>query len=57
MSTEARKKATMRYERHNVKRVIVKFFPDDRELYEHVKSQPSMMGYIKDLIRADMEQR
>lgn len=55
MATDAQKRATMRYEKHNVKRVTVKFFPDDMEMYEHVRSQPSMMGYIKELIRKDME--
>ena len=52
--TEAQKKALDKY-KANVKRFTVDFPPTDAELYEHLSKQPNKQGYIKSLIRADME--
>ena len=55
MATEAQRRATERYRRKSTKQVIVRFYPGDMELYEHLRSQPNMAGYVKRLIREDME--
>lgn len=45
-----------RYQKENVKRVVVKFNQKtELELYQHVMSHPNVQGYIKSLIKADME--
>ena len=57
MVTEAQKRASERYRKKSVKQLSVRFFPADMELYEHAKAQPNTMGYIKRLIREDMERQ
>ena len=39
----------------DVKRITVDFRPVDHDLFEHLNQQPNKQGYIKALIRADME--
>ena len=41
----------------NQRQIVLPFLPSERDLYEWVKSQEDMMGYIKELIRDDMEWR
>lgn len=59
MTSESQKKAAKKYkEKYNketLKRITTDFYPADTELWEHVQKQPNKQGYIKDLIRADME--
>lgn len=46
-------------QKNNVRQVMVKFNrsnPDENELFEHLFSQGNMQGYVKGLIRQDMEQ-
>ena len=57
MATEAQKRAAAKYEKEHVRRKVVKFFPADADLLEHLESQPRQNAYIKELIRRDMEQR
>ncbi len=54
MATEAQKKALKKY-KAKVKRLTVDFPVSEAELYAHVEKQPNKQGYIKSLIRADME--
>ena len=54
MATEAQKKANKKY-KENVKRITVDFPPAEAELWDQVSKQPNKQGYIKSLIRADME--
>lgn len=54
MATEAQKRAAARYEKEHVRRKVVKFFPADADLLEHLESQPRQNAYIKELIRRDM---
>lgn len=54
MATEAQKKALKKY-KAKVKRLTVDFPVSEAELYTHVEKQPNKQGYIKSLIRADME--
>jgi hypothetical protein len=47
--------AHARYQKDKTKMKGVRFFPDDMELLEHAESTGNFSGYIKNLIRADME--
>lgn len=54
MASDAQKRALEKY-KAKVKRFTVDFPPTDAELWEHLNKQPNKQGYIKALIRADME--
>ena len=56
-ATEAQRRANLKYLREKVKSVNVRFYPDDRELWDFLGEQPNKQGYIRGLIRADMESR
>lgn len=53
-TSAAQLRATKKY-KANVKRFTVDFPPSEAELWEHLQNQPNKQGYIKSLIRADME--
>lgn len=55
-TSEAQKRASMRYDKANMTSRVVKFSPRERELLEHLDKQPNKSGYLKELIRRDMEQ-
>lgn len=57
MTSEAQKRATQRYQKDKVKQQLVKFYPSDADVYEFLQRQENKAGYIKALIRADMERR
>ena len=52
--TEAEKKAKKKY-RDQGKRLTVDFYPSEADLITHLEKQPNKQGYIKSLIRADIE--
>lgn len=52
--TEAQKNAKKKY-RDKGKRLTVDFYPSEADLISHIERQPNKQGYIKSLIRADME--
>ena len=52
--TEAEKKAKKKY-RDQGKRIYLDFYPSEAELIELIERQPNKQGYIKSLVRADME--
>lgn len=54
--TEAEKKAKKKY-RDKGKRMTVDFYPSETDLIEQVEKQSNKQGYIKALIRADMESK
>lgn len=54
MATEVQKKARDKYNSQR-KHIMLDFAPTEMELYEHIKSQPKIQTYIKDLIRADID--
>lgn len=56
VTSEAQKKALDKY-KAKVKRFTVDFTPTESDLWEHVQKQPNKQGYIKALIRADMEKK
>ena len=51
--TEARKRAKAKYG-EKVKRITVAFYPTEAEIWEKLQSQDNKQGYIKDLIRKDL---
>ena len=53
MASEAQKKARDKYNAKR-QRLTLDFYPTESDLLEHVNSQPNKQGYIKGLIRADM---
>ena len=55
MSSEAQRRATKKYVKEKTKRATLVFFPAEMDLWEHLQSQPNKNGYLKRLIRADME--
>lgn len=54
MATEAQRKAKNKY-RDQGKRMTVDFYPSEADLIEHIENQPNKQGYIKMLIRVDLE--
>ncbi len=54
MTTDAQKRANDKYKR-NLPQTVIRFYPSDRDLYEHLQTKENKAGYIKALIRADME--
>ena len=53
--SESQKKANEKYRKEKVKQVAVRFYPGDQDVYEFLKAKDNVAGYIKSLIRADME--
>ena len=51
---DAQKRAKKKYQ-SKVKRFTVDFYPTETELWEHLQTQEKKQTYIKDLIRADIE--
>ena len=54
-TSEAQKRATARYQKECTKNVSIRFMPGDADLLAWLNAQPSKAGYVKALIRADME--
>lgn len=55
--SDARKRANAKYAKEKVRQVGLKFYPAESDIYEWVKAQDNVQGYVKALIRADMEAR
>lgn len=55
MVSDAQKRANEKYRRESVRQFAVRFYPADSDAWEHLQKQPNKAGYIKALIRADME--
>lgn len=55
MKTEAQKRARDKYEKNNVKRFNMAFYPTESDIFAWLSEQPNKQGYVKDLIRKDME--
>jgi hypothetical protein len=53
-SSDAHLRAVQKY-KQKVKRTSIEFHPTETEMWEHIQKQPNKQGYIKGLIRADME--
>lgn len=57
MVSEARKRANAKYNREKTAQRVVRFPPNERDLLAHLDTQPNKAGYIKRLIREDMERQ
>lgn len=56
-TSEAQKRASAKYQKNNTRSVTIRFMPGDAELLAWLNEQPNKAGYIKSLIREDMERR
>lgn len=59
-ATDAQRRAKAKYQRNNVKSVRLSFYagnPEDDAMLAWLKSRGNMTGYLKDLVREDMERR
>ena len=54
MTTEAQLKATEKYRKKSVKTFLLRFFPDDYDLFEYLQAKPKKAEYLRNLIRRDM---
>lgn len=55
--SEAQKAANERYRRANVTQKTIRFYPSEAEELAWAMGQGNFAGYVKRLIRADMEAR
>ena len=53
--TEAQKRAKAKYKAEKVKKILVEFYSADAELWDKLQEQQNKQGYIKDLIRKDIQ--
>ena len=54
-SSDAHLRAVQKY-KQKVKRITIELHPTEAEMWEHIQSQPNKQGYIKGLIKKDMEE-
>lgn len=54
MLTEAQKRAKAKYNAKTTK-VLIEFYPQDEELLRKVNEQSNKQGYIKSLIKKDLQ--
>ena len=56
MATEAQKKASKKYSRNNTKRFAIELnLKNDYKIIKKLEEVPNKQGYIKKLIRKDLE--
>lgn len=55
MVSEAQKRASAKYQRESTKRKALTFYKSEADILEWLESQENQAGYIKRLIREDME--
>lgn len=53
--SEAQKKAKEKYTKEKVFRMLLEFYPGDKEIIEYLQALDNRQGYIKQLIRDDMK--
>lgn len=53
--SEAQRRASEKYRKEKVKQLATRFYPGEYDLYDWAKSQGNVAGYLKRLIREDME--
>ena len=57
MTSEAQKRAVRKYQAEKTQMRGFRFGPGDADVLAHLDAQPNKSGYVKALIRADMERR
>ena len=55
--SDAQRRANERYRKESVRQATVRFYPTEANLWEWLQAQPNKAGYMKGLIRRDMEAR
>lgn len=55
--SDAQRRANERYRKESVRQATVRFYPTEADLWEWLQAQPNKAGYMKELIRRDMESR
>lgn len=53
--SDAQKRATKKYRSEKMKQIAVTFSPVDADIYEYLCTKDSKAGYLKQLLREDME--
>ena len=53
--SDAQKRANEKYRKENVKQLSVRFYPGEHDLYDFLKSQDNVAGFIKKLVREAMD--
>lgn len=53
--TEAQKRAMETYRKKSVKQIAVRFYPADADVWDWLQAKDNRQGYIRRLIREDME--
>lgn len=53
--SEAQKRADRKYKAEKVKRLMVEFYPTEKDIIEHLDKQDKKSTYIKNLLREDMK--
>lgn len=55
--SDAQRRANERYRKESVRQATVRFYPTEADLWKWLQAQPNKAGYMKELIRRDMEAR
>jgi hypothetical protein len=55
MTSDAQKRANARYKKSKTKQLCLRFFKSDEDLWEHLQTKSNKQGYIKGLIRKDID--
>lgn len=55
MVSEAQKRATEKYHKEKMVARTIRFSPREKDVLDFLDAQPNKAGYIKELIRKDME--
>lgn len=53
--TDAQRRAKAKYKTEKVKKILVEFYASDTDLWEKVQEQENKQGYIKALIKRDIQ--
>ena len=57
MKTEAQKRAQAKYLREKVTSLRIDIYPKEKDIADHLATLPNKQGYVKELIRADIDKR
>lgn len=55
MVSESQKRASNKYHKEKMVARTIRFSPNEKDILAHLDAQPNKAGYIKRLIREDME--
>lgn len=53
--TDAQRRAKAKYKTEKVKKILIEFYSTETDLWDKVQEQPNKQGYIKTLIKKDIE--